>query len=225
MLIPFRASDGNRNCLLTHRFCRICKTMLPFCPAKPMLPISNLESVLVKSKTIAEVLKKAPDLHVPNWYVGAGAIAPTVWNELHGYPLDHGLKDCDLVYFDGDISSETQNVYRQRSHELFASLPVEVELTNEARVHIWYKEKFGKDIKPYISTEDAINTWPTTATSVGVRYRNGTFQVYAPYGLHDLLSMIVRPNKTLVPREVYEKKAERWKSGWPKLEVIAWDGM
>jgi uncharacterized protein len=84
-----------------------------------------LESVLAKSKTIAEVLKKAPDLHLPNWYVGAGAIAQTVWNELHGYPLDHGLKDCNLVYFDGDISSETQNVYRQRSHELFASLPNE----------------------------------------------------------------------------------------------------
>src|SRR5438067_9018793 len=32
-------------CLLTHRFCRICKTMLPFCPAKPMLPISNKEKM------------------------------------------------------------------------------------------------------------------------------------------------------------------------------------
>jgi hypothetical protein len=136
-----------------------------------------------------------------------------------------GLKDCDLVYFDLDISSEIQNVYRQRSKELFASLPIEVEITNEAQVHVWYKEKFGKDIKPYISTEDAINTGPTTATSVDVRYRNGTFQVYAPYGLHDLLGMIARPNKTLVSREVYEKKSERWKNEWPKLEVIAWDGM
>lgn len=187
--------------------------------------IDYLESVLAKSKTIAEVLKKAPYLNLPNWYVGAGAVAQTVWNELHGYPLDHGLKDCDLVYFDGDISSETQNVYRQRSYELFASLPLEVEVTNEARVHIWYREKFGKDIKPYISTEDAFNTWPTTATSVGVRYRNGMFQAYAPYGLHDLLSMIVRPNKALVSREVYEKKAERWKREWPKLQVIAWDAI
>ena len=187
--------------------------------------IAYLENVLARSKIITEVLKKAPDLHLPSWYVGAGAIAQTVWNELHDYPLDHGLKDCDLVYFDGDLSSETQNVYRQRGSELFASLPVEVEITNEARVHVWYREKFGKEIKPYISTEDAITTWPTTATSVGVRYRNGLFQVYAPYGLHDLLAMIVRPNKTLVSRDVYEKKARRWKSEWPKLEVIAWDGM
>jgi hypothetical protein len=185
--------------------------------------IAYLESVLVKSQMVAQVLKQAPALHVPNWYVGAGAIAQTIWNELHGYPLDHGIKDCDLVYFDTDLSSETQNSYRQRSHDLFASLPVEVELTNEARVHLWYQEKFGKEIAPYLSTEDAISTWPTTATAVGVRYSNETFQVYAPYDLDDLLSMIIRPNKTLVSREVYEKKVKRWKSEWPKLEVIAWD--
>lgn len=185
--------------------------------------IDYLERILAKSKIVAEVLRKAPDLHLPNWYLGAGAIAQTVWNELHGYPFDHGLKDCDLVYFDADLSVEAQNLSRQRGHELFASLPVEVEITNEARVHLWYKEKFGKEITPYLSTEDAITTWPTTATSIGVRFRNGAFQVYAPYSLHDLLGMIVRPNKTLVSREVYEKKAERWKSTWPKLEVIAWD--
>jgi hypothetical protein len=185
--------------------------------------IDYLESILAKSNIIAEILKKAPNLSLPNWYVGAGAIAQTVWNELHGYPLDQGIKDCDLVYFDKDISPETQTMYIQKAKELFASLLVEVEVTNEARVHLWYKEEFGKDIKPYTSTEDAINSWPTTATSVGYRYRNGKFQVYAPYGLHDLLGMIVRPNKTLISREGYEKKANRWQKMWPKLEIIAWD--
>ena len=61
--------------------------------------IAYLENVLAKSKTMTEILKKTPDLRLPNWYVGAGAIAQTVWNELHGYTLDHVLKDCDLVYF------------------------------------------------------------------------------------------------------------------------------
>jgi hypothetical protein len=48
--------------------------------------MAYLESVLVKSQTVAQVLKQAPALDVPNWYVGAGAIAQTVWNELQGYP-------------------------------------------------------------------------------------------------------------------------------------------
>jgi hypothetical protein len=48
--------------------------------------MAYLESVLVKSQTVAQVLKQAPALDVPNWYVGAGAIAQTVWNVLQGYP-------------------------------------------------------------------------------------------------------------------------------------------
>lgn len=185
--------------------------------------IAFLERVLVQSRTVTEVLRKAPTLDLPDWYVGAGAIAQTVWNELHGYSSGHGLKDCDLVYFDRDLSTETQGVYRQSASKLFASLPVEVELTNEARVHLWYQKKFGRDIPPYRSTEEAINTWPTTATSVGVRYRSGLFEVYAPYGLGDLLGMVVRPNKVLVSRQVYEQKVGRWKHVWPKLEIVAWE--
>lgn len=185
--------------------------------------IAFLERTLTQSQTLAEVLRTAPALDLPDWYVGAGAVAQTVWNTVHGYPLEHGIKDCDLVYFDPDLRARTQDMHRQRGRELFAALPLEVELTNEARVHLWYRAHFGKDIPPYRSTEDAIDSWPTTATSVGVRYHHGLFQVYAPYGLDDLLGMVVRPNMTLASREVYEQKARRWKSVWPHLHIVAWD--
>jgi uncharacterized protein len=185
--------------------------------------IDYLEKVLAKSKTVSKVLELAPKLELPNWYLGAGAICQTVWNELHGFTLEQGIKDCDLVYFDSDTSAKAQDRFIQKSKQIFAELPQEVELTNEARVHLWYKQEVGKEIRPYVSTEDAINTWPTTASSVGVRYENGKFLVYAPYGLNDMLGMIVRPNKTLITYKVYEAKATRWKSNWPKLKVVAWD--
>jgi len=185
--------------------------------------IDYLEKVLAKSKTISKVLELAPKLPLPNWYLGAGAICQTIWNELHGFPLEQGIKDCDLVYFDADISADAQDRFIQKGKKLFAELPIEVELTNEARVHLWYKEEVGKDIQPYTSAEDAINTWPTTASSVGVRYENGNFLVYAPYGLNDMMRLIVRANKGLITREVYEKKVERWTQAWPKLTAIPWD--
>ena len=185
--------------------------------------IDFLERILSKSEVISQVLSLAPTLQLPNWYLGAGAIAQTVWNELHGYALDKGIKDCDLVYFGPDTSAESQNKYIVRGKQLFADIPIEVEITNEARVHLWYKQEFGKQMKQYSSTEDAIDTWPTTATSVGVRYDEGKFVVYAPYGLHDLLGMIVRPNKTLITHKVYAAKVERWSEVWPKLTVIPWD--
>lgn len=144
--------------------------------------IDYLEKVLAKSKTVSKVLELAPKLELPNWYLGAGAICQTIWNELHGFPLEQGIKDFDIVYFDTDTSAETQDRFILKGKKLFAELPVEVELTNEARVHLWYKEEVGKDIEPYASTEDAINTWPTTASSVGVRYEGGKFVVYAPSG-------------------------------------------
>ncbi len=44
----------------------------------------------------------------------------------------------------------------------------------------------------------------------------------APFGLADLFAMVVRPNTTLVPRAVYETKAERWQRVWPGLTVLPW---
>ena len=185
--------------------------------------IDYLEKTLAKSKTVSKVLELAPQLELPNWYLGAGAICQTIWNELHGFPLDHGIKDWDLVYFDTDVSAEAQDRFIQKGKELFAELPIEVELTNEARVHLWYKEEVGKDIQPYISTEDAINTWPTTASAVGIRYENGKFLVYAPRGLNDMMSLVIRANKGQITREVYEKKVQRWQQEWPRLTAIPWD--
>jgi hypothetical protein len=54
-----------------------------------------------------------------------------------------------------------------------------------------------------------------------VRQDDG-FAVCAPYGLTDLFGMVVRPNKVIVPRAVYEAKAARWAAVWPKLTVLAW---
>lgn len=182
-----------------------------------------LEAALAKSRLISQVLALAPQLDIPNWYLGAGAVCQTVWNDLHGFPLEQRIKDYDIVYFDADTSAAAQDKVIEKGRALFAGLPIEVEITNAARVHLWYREAFGKDIEPYTSTEAAIDTWPTTASSVGVRYAGQQFVVYAPYGLNDLLALIVRPNKGLITREMYEAKATRWQQAWPRLRVVPWD--
>ncbi|MYL64480.1 hypothetical protein GLW07_14070 [Bacillus hwajinpoensis] len=41
--------------------------------------------------------------------------------------------------------------------------------------------------------------------------------------LHDLFGLIVRPNKILISRDVYEAKVSKWSARWPELEVISWD--
>ena len=142
-----------------------------------------LEATLRENDVAQAVLAVAQELDLPDWYFGAGGVAQTVWNVLHGFVVD---------------------------------------VKNEARVHLWYERRFGRNLEPYRSTGDAIATWPTTASSVGVRYDGHTFVVCAPFGLADLISMVARANKTIVTRDVYEEKVARWAAQWPQLTVIPW---
>ncbi len=162
---------------------------------------------------------------MPDWYLGAGGIAQTVWSVYHGFHPEHGIKDYDLVYYDAaDDSYEAEDVFIQRGKELFRDIPVPVEIRNQARVHLWYEKHFGYPIRPYKSVEEALATWPTTATSVGVRKdATGAYKVYAPFGLEDLLGMVIRANRAQITAKVYRDKVDRWAGVWPNLKVIPWE--
>lgn len=183
-----------------------------------------LEASLANNPKIETILRRAPELGMKNWYLGAGCISQTVWNELHGFPPESHIKDYDLVYYESsDLSMGAEDSYIERADPLFKDLGIKVDIKNEARVHLWYKERFGNSIKPYDSAEDAISKWPTTATSVGVTNERGKFEAFAPFGLSDMFALIVRPNKKQVTKDIYMEKATRWKSTWPKLRVVLWD--
>lgn len=186
--------------------------------------VTALEEIVRSNPVICRLLDTLPALQLPSWYVGAGAVAQTVWNQVHGFPPNHGLKDYDVVYLDpGDLTVDGERAVEAKVAELLDAA-VTVDVTNEARVHTWYERRFGQPLAPYRSVEQAIATWPSTATSVGVRYERGVFDVCAPYGLSDLFGLIVRPNTALVSRDIYEAKAARWHQLWPLLTVLTWPG-
>jgi hypothetical protein len=147
-----------------------------------------------------------------------------VWNVVTGRPPAAGIKDYDLFYFDaGDLSWEAEDRVIAAAGRLFADLPAEVEVRNEARVHLWYPQKFGVPCPPYSSTEAAIDSFAATTCCLGVRLSaGGDWQVYAPHGLDDVFNLVLRPNPVLAPRSVYEAKAARWQQQWPELTVLPW---
>lgn len=183
-----------------------------------------LEYILSLNPAITKALGVLRD-EFDHAYIGAGCIVQTVWNHMTNRPLNYGIHDLDVVYFDElDLSLEKEEEIEKRLQILLSDTPFKIDAKNEARVHLWYEAKFGKRIAPYSSLEAAINSWPTTATSIGVKIdRKDSFKVYAPYGLHDLFGLIVRPNKLLISRDVYEAKVAKWSARWPELEVISWD--
>lgn len=185
----------------------------------------QLWEILKQNEVIQEIFEKAPLLRLPNWYLTAGCIAQTVWNSLSGFEPTHGIKDYDLVYFDGfDFKREKERKYIQQGRKLFKKVSAPVEIVNEANVHRWFEHDFGEKMRhPYKSVEEAISTWSTIAVCIGARYINGKFDVCAPYGLDDLFSMTLRSNKGFFSKSRHEEKINRWVGIWPKLKVILWD--
>ncbi len=185
--------------------------------------VEYLDHALRQNLVVQRLLTVAAELGLPNWYLGAGAVAQSVWNLRHGFGVQHGIKDYDLVYFDpDDLSVEGERRLAAEVVRRFADSDVVVDVKNQARVHLWYAERFGPHLDPYSSTEDAIATWPTTASTVGVRRGEHGLVVCAPFGLSDLLGMVARPNKAIVTQDVFEEKVSRWVERWPNLRVIPW---
>src|SRR3954471_13889300 len=163
--------------------------------------LESLRGVLSRNDMLTEVLSRAATLELPGWYVTAGCLFQTVWNVVTGRPPTDGIKDYDLFYFDsGDLSWEAEDTVIKAGRNVFAGLPAEVEIRNEARVHLWYQDKFGVPCSPYDSTEAAIDSFAATTCCLGVRVEaDGQWRVYAPHGLSDVFSLVVRPNPVLAP--------------------------
>ncbi|TLQ46170.1 nucleotidyltransferase family protein [Streptomyces marianii] len=189
--------------------------------------LESLRAVLSRNDVLTGVLARAVTLELPEWYVTAGCLFQTVWNVVTGRPPTNGIKDYDLFYFDSDdLSWEAEDTVIKAGREVFAGLPAEVEIRNEARVHLWYQDKFGVSCPPYESAEAAIDSFAATTCCLGVRVEaDGQWRVYAPHGLSDMFNLVVRPNPVLAPRAVYETKAARWREQWPELTVLDWPSM
>jgi hypothetical protein len=61
----------------------------------------RLTAILRATPPLMRVLSVARHLCLPDWLVFSGAVYQPVLNHLTGRPLDYGIKDYDLAYFDG----------------------------------------------------------------------------------------------------------------------------
>jgi hypothetical protein len=194
-----------------------------------LLPIAaqltHFKAAVSTNKTLLTVLSRAVSLNLPNWYLAGGAISQTIWNHMSGLPPEHGINDYDLVYHDAsDLSYEAEDVVIQAGKAVFADIPVEVEIRNQARVHLWYGPKYGIPCPAHKCTESAIEQWLTTSAMVGIHVddEQGEWHVFAPRGFSDFFNLVVRPHQALGTREAYEIKVRRWRTKWHGLDIVPW---
>jgi hypothetical protein len=167
------------------------------------------------------ILSRLPELGLSDAWLVSGAVFQTVWNVLKDRPPQWGVKDYDIFYFDPDTSWEAEDAIIRRVTAAFADTGASVETRNQARVHLWYPEKFVAPYPQLQRTTDGIDRFLARAAQIGIRRANTSYEVYAPHGLDETTSMIVRPNLCGNFRALtYEAKAASWKARWPELTIM-----
>jgi hypothetical protein len=180
---------------------------------------------ILKADTLTgSALQRARDFGLADWMIVSGAIYNTVWNSLTGKPSGYGIKDIDLFYFDAsDLSWEAEDVIIKAGEKHFAKLPVAVEIRNQARVHLWYPERFGRQCPAYRSSAHSLGYFASRTHAVGVRLAGiGAFEVTAPFGLDDIFSFRIVPNRVIDNQATHEEKAARAKHRSPEISVVPW---
>jgi hypothetical protein len=80
----------------------------------------RLTAIVRATPPLMQVLSGARHLCLPDWFLFSGAVYQPVLNHLIGRPLDYGIKDYDLGYFDGsDLSYEAEDVVIRRVKATF----------------------------------------------------------------------------------------------------------
>jgi len=188
--------------------------------------------MILENPMLADALQRLQELEgeASEFWLVSGALYNSIWNQLTGRPVLHGLKDLDIIYFDGsDLSWEAEDAVISRGADVFRDFPLPVEIRNQARVHLWFEKRFGQPYAPLRSATESIERYATIAHCVGARLAKDNepadyrLLIHAPFGLDDIFSFRIRPNRAIDNRETHEIKAERALKFWPELIVQGWD--
>ena len=188
--------------------------------------IEKAITILESNKELMDVLKYISKLNLPNFYIASGSVFQTIWNYYDKLPLNNNIKDIDIVYYNNnDLSVDTDIKY----YELITKYckdkgyKYKIDVSNEARMHIWKKKNYNIDALPYINCEDAIKSWTATVSSIGITIKNNKLKIYAPYGLSDIFSKTIRPIKHKYnTKEIYYQKVKSWSNRFNNLTIIDW---
>ena len=166
----------------------------------------------------AELLTRLASLALPQCHLCAGSIFQATWNLASGRAADWGVKDYDVFYFDDrDLSWEAEDEVIQRVHASTADLGVQVEVRNQARVHLWFADRFGASYPQLRSAHDGIDRYLVACTCVGIEV--ATREVYAPDSLQDLADGVLRINPRQPSPELFCAKAASYRARWPWLTI------
>ncbi len=173
---------------------------------------------------LMHLLHRLRGLRLPQWRLVSGCLYQTVWNVLTDRARGTGIKDYDLIYFDaGDPSWEAEDAVIRQVAAATADCVGPVETRNQARVHLWFPQRFRCAYPRLASADDSLAFYASVVHAVGVRLEDdGRLNVIAPFGLDDIFAMVIRPNYALENAASHAAKAQRAKAIWSEVVVLPW---
>lgn len=196
---------------------------LRFSGATEQVQREALEAIIRAEPTLMRVLATTRELALPDAWLVSGAIYNCVWNSLTGRPALHGVNDIDIIYFDPDLSWDAEDRVIKAVEQALVDLPVPVQPRNQARVHLWFEQKFGFPFAPLASSRESLLRYASKTHAVAARLEaDGGLTIEAPFGLEDMFAFRVTPNPAADNRLTHEKKGARIRSMWPEVTVVPW---
>jgi hypothetical protein len=183
------------------------------------MPVSEatfIRSVMANPFNVA-ILERLPRLGLGQCYLTAGCLFQTIWNQRSGSPPHAMIKDYDVFYFDdSDLSWEAEDAVIQQANALFQDLGVQVDIKNQARVHLWYEQRFGRPCPRLRSSKDGIDRYLISCTCIGIA---ATGELYAPNGLREVREGVLRSNPKNPQPDRFLSKAKDYQARWPWLTI------
>ena len=176
---------------------------------------------------ILEAFRENPDmmailtiirnLALKDSWLAAGSVRNFIWNLLSDKsPFDRET-DVDVIFFDPDVSYEETVSLEKKLREDFPRY--QWELKNQVYMHL-----HSPHTVPYTSSCDAMSKYPERCTAIGLRlHADATLELFAPYGIEDILNFQVSPTTHFLENEdrmkLYQTRLSKknWQEKWKNL--------
>jgi len=182
-----------------------------------MLIRQDLLQAIQLNTDLMKILIIIRNLGLKDSWLAAGSVRNFIWNLLSDKsPFDRET-DVDVIFFDPDISYEETVSLEKKLREDFPQY--QWELKNQVYMH-----QHSPHTAPYTSSRDAMSKYPERCTAVGLRLNeDSTLELFAPYGLEDILNFQVHPTPHFLENEdrmkLYQTRLSKknWQEKWKNL--------
>ena len=166
---------------------------------------------------LMRILTIIRNLGLKDSWLAAGSVRNFIWNLLSEKPAFDRETDVDVIFFDPDISYEETASLENKLREDFPQY--QWELKNQVYMH-----QHSPHTAPYTSSRDAMSKYPERCTAIGLRlHADATLELFAPYGLEDILNFQVSPTPHFLENEdrikLYQERLSKknWQEKWKNL--------